>query len=128
MNEATNKARTKQRGAPRLHYILRSVGLPCPAGQLERDTAFRRRATNNTAMARRRCAIPRVIEGCERHGVDPPTFEDRTRAFYVTFRAPTGLGPGTGPSRDQVRTKLALSSHRVVEGASERWMLGRGSR
>jgi len=128
MNEATNRARTEQPGVARLHHVLRSLGLPCPAGQLECDAAVGKRAMNSTAIARRRCAIPRVIEGCERHEVDLPTFEDRTGASFAAFRVPIGLGPGIGPSWDQVRTKLVPSPHQVLKGASERWIQGRRSR
>ena len=29
----------------------------------------------------------RIIEECERHGIEPPTFEDRAGAMFVTFWA-----------------------------------------
>ena len=32
----------------------------------------------------------RVLEKCRRHGIDPPTFEERDGAVYVTFRAQSG--------------------------------------
>lgn len=52
----------------------------------------------------------RVIEECERWGVEPPTFEERTAAVMVTFHAPIGLG---SDARHQVGTKSALSEHQV---------------
>ena len=51
----------------------------------------------------------RVIEECRRYGVPPPTFEEQGGAVVVTFRAPIGAGTKSGPSRDQVGTKLSLS-------------------
>jgi len=37
----------------------------------------------------------RVIEECERHGIEPPTFEEKMGAVYVTFRAL--IGPQVTP-------------------------------
>lgn len=55
----------------------------------------------------------RVIEECERYGVEPPEFEERGTALVVTFRA------RIGPARHQVGTKSALSRHQVqVLGAA----------
>jgi ATP-dependent DNA helicase RecG len=53
----------------------------------------------------------RVIEACERHGVEPPTFEQDAGFVVVTFRAQIGpgarsgdqVGTKSGPSRDQVQ-------------------------
>jgi ATP-dependent DNA helicase RecG len=53
----------------------------------------------------------RVIEECRKHGVTPPTFEEREGAVYVTFRA--ALGAGAALSRDQVGTKLGPSRDQV---------------
>ena len=55
----------------------------------------------------------RVIEECERYGIDPPTFEEQAGALYVTFRAAIGPGFGEAPGRHQVGTKSALSPHQV---------------
>ncbi|MCB9882220.1 MAG: putative DNA binding domain-containing protein [Planctomycetes bacterium] len=52
----------------------------------------------------------RVIEACERHGIEPPVFEEQDGAVYVTFRAQ--IGPGAG-ARHQVGTKSALGRHQV---------------
>ncbi len=52
----------------------------------------------------------RVIEECERYGIDPPTFEERQGYLIVTFRAQ--IGP-KAPSRDQVGTKSGLSRDQV---------------
>lgn len=52
----------------------------------------------------------RVIEVCESQGIEPPTFEEKAGAVYVTFRAP--IGPEAG-ERHQVSTKSALSRHQV---------------
>ncbi len=55
----------------------------------------------------------RVIEECERHGVEPPTFEEQAGALYVTFRAPIGPGAGEPSGRDQVGTKSGPSGDQV---------------
>jgi ATP-dependent DNA helicase RecG len=52
----------------------------------------------------------RVIEECERWGVEPPSFEVVTGSLWVTFRV--AIGPG-GEARHQVGTKSALSGHQV---------------
>ncbi len=39
----------------------------------------------------------RVIEECERYGIDPPTFEEHAGALYVTFRALIGPTPQVTP-------------------------------
>jgi ATP-dependent DNA helicase RecG len=59
----------------------------------------------------------RVFEECERWGVEPPTFKERTGALVVTFRAPIGLG---ADARHQVGTKLALSKHQAQVLAAAR--------
>ena len=53
----------------------------------------------------------RVIEECERYGIDPPTFEEHAGALYVTFWA--AVGPGWSEPRDQVGTKSGLSEDQV---------------
>ena len=56
----------------------------------------------------------RVIEACERYGLEPPTFEEKDGFVVVTFRAQIGSTPQVeGPSRDQVGTKSGLSRHQV---------------
>ncbi len=53
----------------------------------------------------------RVIEECQRHGIEAPIFEDRDGVVYVTFRAQIGPEAGLTPhaglksglSRDQVQ-------------------------
>jgi len=52
----------------------------------------------------------RVIEECQRYGVDPPTFEEDAGFVVVTFRAQ--IGPATAKTA-QVGTKSALSRHQV---------------
>lgn len=52
----------------------------------------------------------RVIEECERWGVEPPRFEVITGALRVTF--PAAIGPGARLG-DQVGTKLGLSRDQV---------------
>jgi len=52
----------------------------------------------------------RVIEACERYGIEPPTFEEQAGALFVTFRAQIGPGAGKG---HQVGTKSALSRRQV---------------
>jgi len=52
----------------------------------------------------------RVIEECERYGMEPPTFEEQAGALLVTFRA--AIGPVAAPGH-QVGTKSALSEHQV---------------
>jgi len=56
----------------------------------------------------------RVIEACERHGIDAPTFEAEGLSVTVTFRAAIAPTP-------QVGTKSALSRHqvRVLEEARD---------
>jgi ATP-dependent DNA helicase RecG len=49
----------------------------------------------------------RVIEECERYGIDPPTFADEGGAVVVTFRSPIGPGSGKEPSQGQVRAQEA---------------------
>jgi ATP-dependent DNA helicase RecG len=44
----------------------------------------------------------RVIEECQRWGVEPPTFQEQGSAVVVTFRAAIGLGADAG---HQVGTK-----------------------
>ena len=39
----------------------------------------------------------RVIEECERYGIEPPTFEEIGGAFFVTFRAQIGPTPQVAP-------------------------------
>ena len=67
----------------------------------------------------------RVIEECEKHGIEAPIFEERTGAVFVTFRARVGptadmghdLGPqGTksGLSRDQVRVLEAAREQQPI--------------
>jgi ATP-dependent DNA helicase RecG len=57
----------------------------------------------------------RVIDECKRHGLPPPTFEERGGTVVVTFKAPIGpAGAAEAPSRRQVGTKLALSGHQVT--------------
>jgi ATP-dependent DNA helicase RecG len=59
----------------------------------------------------------RVIEECERWGIEPPSFEVVTGSLWVTF--PAVIGPGAR-LRHQVGTKSALSRHQVqVLAASE---------
>jgi ATP-dependent DNA helicase RecG len=55
----------------------------------------------------------RVIEECERYGIDPPRFDEQAGALIVTFRAAIGPGSGEGPGRDQVGTKSGLSDEQV---------------
>lgn len=58
----------------------------------------------------------RVIEECERWGVEPPIFQEQGNAVVVTFRAAIGLGADAG---HQAGTKLALSDNQVqVLGAA----------
>jgi len=57
----------------------------------------------------------RVIEECERHGVELPTFEERDGAVYVTFRAQ--ILPGVDLGHDlgqQVRPKFVPSQDQVA--------------
>lgn len=53
----------------------------------------------------------RVIEECQRYGIVPPQFEERSGSVVVTFSLPTAL---SAPTRHQVGTKLALSEHQVL--------------
>jgi ATP-dependent DNA helicase RecG len=46
----------------------------------------------------------RVIEECERHGIDPPTFEEVGDGLFVTFRA--AIGPSVQVA-DQVTEQVA---------------------
>lgn len=52
----------------------------------------------------------RVIEECQRYGIEPPVFEEQAGAVVVTFRA--AIGP-SAEARHQVGTKSALSWHQV---------------
>jgi len=52
----------------------------------------------------------RVIEECERWGVEPPSFEVVTGSLWVTF--PAVIGPGVRLG-DQVGTKSGLSGDQV---------------
>lgn len=52
----------------------------------------------------------RVIEECERWGVEPPSFEVVTGSLWVTLPAPIGPGVQLG---DQVGTKSGLSRDQV---------------
>jgi len=52
----------------------------------------------------------RVIEECEKHGIEAPVFEERTGAVFVTFRARIGPTADMGPP---LGTKSALSRHQV---------------
>ena len=71
----------------------------------------------------------RVIEECQRYGIEPPVFEADGGFVVVKFRAQIGpavldghlTGTKPGPSGDQVGTKLALSRHQVqvVESTGE---------
>jgi len=47
----------------------------------------------------------RVIEECERHGIEPPAFEERSGALFVTFRAPIVPGLAETP---QVTPQVSL--------------------
>jgi len=49
----------------------------------------------------------RVIEECQRHGLEPPTFEERSGTLFVTFRAQIGPAVEATP---QVGTKWGPSS------------------
>lgn len=62
----------------------------------------------------------RVIEECEHYGIEPPIFEERAGALFVTFRAQIGPRQAEEPSRHQVGTKSALSRHQVqvIENAT----------
>ena len=52
----------------------------------------------------------RVIEACERYGLEPPTFEEKDGFVIVTFRAQIGPTPRVeGPNRDQVEPNSAPS-------------------
>ena len=44
----------------------------------------------------------RVIEACDRHGIQRPTFEERSGAVYVTFRAQIGPAPQVSAGTPQV--------------------------
>jgi ATP-dependent DNA helicase RecG len=55
----------------------------------------------------------RVIEECQRYGIEAPTFEEQAGALIVTFKARIGPGVGKGPSMDQVGTKMGLSEEQV---------------
>lgn len=52
----------------------------------------------------------RVVEACQRHGIEEPVFEEHDGAVYVTFRAQ--IGPVV-EARHQVGTRSALSRHQV---------------
>ena len=60
----------------------------------------------------------RVIEACEKYGIEVPTFEERGGAVYVTLQAP--IGP-SAEAKPHVGTKSALSQHQVqvLESARE---------
>ena len=64
----------------------------------------------------------RVIDECLRHGIEAPTFEERSRAVIVTFRAEImpGAADANAPSRHQVGTKLAPSRQQVLVMESAR--------
>ncbi len=47
----------------------------------------------------------RVIAECERHGVAPPTFEERQGFVIVTFRVPTSGGPDEGAEKTRGKTR-----------------------
>jgi len=55
----------------------------------------------------------RVIDECLRHGIEAPTFEERSGSVTVTFRAEITPGTKPGPSRDQVGTKSGPSSEQI---------------
>ena len=56
----------------------------------------------------------RVIDECIRHGIEAPTFAERSGMVVVTFRAEIVPGATIEPSRHQVGTKLALSRQQVL--------------
>jgi ATP-dependent DNA helicase RecG len=55
----------------------------------------------------------RVIEECERYGIAPPLFEERSGTLFVTFHVSIGPERVEAPSRHQVGTKSALSRHQA---------------
>jgi len=62
----------------------------------------------------------RVIDECLHHGIDAPTFEERSGMVVVTFRAAIAPEAAIETSRHQVGTKLALSRQQVLVLESSR--------
>lgn len=54
----------------------------------------------------------RIIEECERHGIEPPTFEEVSGGLFVTFRAEIAVVPQVAPQvTPQVAAILRAAEH-----------------
>lgn len=61
----------------------------------------------------------RVLEACERHGIEPPLFEEQDGAVYVTFRAQIGPADGASPqATPQATPQVTPQVIAVLEAAA----------
>lgn len=70
----------------------------------------------------------RVIAACVRHGIEPPTFEERGGVVYVTFRARIAhdqqARPEVGPHRELRLAELGPRAQRILALLRDRGPLG----